>query len=505
MNYSGGRQLFPSAVDFGARGDNVTDDTQAVQAAINAASAFGSQYVYLHPGTYKVGTLTVGSVTFMGDNATMPGYTVQPPIGNYSVQIGNLSKNWVSVSSYGAKGDGAADDTTAIQNAINALPNGGTVRIPTGTYKTTAALVFNNQDVRFIGDGINTIIQNNGTDHALTINAKVDIENIMIKGNTGSKSGIFISSIGGCRIWRVSIYSNARYGVEFTATSHVVTSYLSELTIAYNALGGVYIKSDGNSQHNGIVMEKLYVARNGTLPDNNAAAATTTNGHGIYIAGGLSISVSDSVMEYNSGAGLYLDKPIYMDGVTPYDMIGFVGKNLYYEFNRYVHLYIDTTVGVWSGIDIAGSSYNNPIAYPSNSLQNTVGNVAVYPAYLASSNIFIDGLHDNKASMTLQAAISQTLLNGWTGTGVFVRKNDLGQVFIYGYITPGTKTRGTIICSMGASYKPLGGTSFGLIAITDAGSDTVGLRVDVNGNLVIYDPASTNVTGPFAFNGIYQT
>jgi len=40
----------------------------------------------------------------------------------------------INVKSFGAKGDGISDDTLAIQNAINSLPNGGKILIPDGTY-----------------------------------------------------------------------------------------------------------------------------------------------------------------------------------------------------------------------------------------------------------------------------------------------------------------------------------------------------------------------------------
>lgn len=59
---------FVSVLDFGAVGDNVNDDTAAIQAAVNAVIANGGGTVYVPPGSYKVtATITLGaSVSIIG-------------------------------------------------------------------------------------------------------------------------------------------------------------------------------------------------------------------------------------------------------------------------------------------------------------------------------------------------------------------------------------------------------------------------------------------------------
>ncbi|HEX7315542.1 MAG TPA: glycosyl hydrolase family 28-related protein [Pyrinomonadaceae bacterium] len=88
-----------------------------------------------------------------------PGGTVPPAAG----QVTN-------VKAYGAKGDGKANDTAAIQSAINAVgaAGGGVVFIPRGTYKVTGLTVAANY-VRLLGEGWATqIAMSNATGDTIT-------------------------------------------------------------------------------------------------------------------------------------------------------------------------------------------------------------------------------------------------------------------------------------------------------------------------------------------------
>jgi hypothetical protein len=276
--------------------------------------------------------------------------------------------------------DSETDDSGRLKRAID---NELIIRLKSNTtYTISSDLIFDRLDVTLMG-GENTVIQNIGTGHGIQVTKRVRIEKITVNGSSNSKSGIFIES--GCTLNEVKSYYNGRYGVEFSNTKHVVSVYMDRITAAYNKLGGVYCNSTGISQKNLITMNRFYVVKNGTDADNLVSDGTPASGHGFYINGGLSISISDSVTEYNTGAGLYLDNG------TGYTLKGLSVSGMYYEQNKYASLLINYTNGNWENINITGSSYTTPYAYPSNSIIPTKGHVAVLDRLPVKEDIIIDG------------------------------------------------------------------------------------------------------------------
>lgn len=94
------------------------------------------------------------------------------------------NENFRNVVTWGAKGDGVADDTVAVQAAIDSLPSfpyfGGVVFFPQGTYKVTAALV--------VPDGKRIIFQGSGRQAtALDISATAGISLIDVAAGVSSE------------------------------------------------------------------------------------------------------------------------------------------------------------------------------------------------------------------------------------------------------------------------------------------------------------------------------
>jgi hypothetical protein len=102
--------------------------------------------------------LAAGAVVWSRDTSNvgfdLPMF-IQDGAGAVERDIVEKQKEIVSVKDFGAVGDGVTDDTAAIQAAINV---GGVVRLPSGTYQISAALIVGG-GVHLIGDGVdNTTI-----------------------------------------------------------------------------------------------------------------------------------------------------------------------------------------------------------------------------------------------------------------------------------------------------------------------------------------------------------
>ena len=133
---------------------------------------------------------------------------------------------WYNVRAYGALGNGSADDTVAIQAALNAANSagGGLVYAPKGTYKLSTVTVFNN--TMLLGDGPQaTIFSCNATPTAVIVTdtsaTGCIFENFQINVNQSSGSsshGLYLLSAPGKpvtlhRVNNVHVYYAGQDGI----------------------------------------------------------------------------------------------------------------------------------------------------------------------------------------------------------------------------------------------------------------------------------------------------
>tara|TARA_R100000664_G_scaffold2795_1_gene6683 strand:+ start:11625 stop:15368 length:3744 start_codon:yes stop_codon:yes gene_type:complete len=111
--------------------------------------------------------------------------------GTVSRDLDDHFADWINVKDFGAVGDGEADDTTAIQAALNHLTNGtrGTVFFPYGRYKVTSTInVRENNHLDLNGSTIEFNVTSSDT-LFITASGSIDFTHTYTGTNTAFKKG----------------------------------------------------------------------------------------------------------------------------------------------------------------------------------------------------------------------------------------------------------------------------------------------------------------------------
>lgn len=147
----------------------------------------------------------------------------------------SIDTGTISVKSYGAKGDGIADDTIAIQAAINAAAASyRTIIVPAGTYKITSTIYIPHSNVRLAGEGF-------------------------IKDPYSVSAGSFIDAVGTVFSWAGAANGTMLHVGWVNGTSLRKVVGVSIDGIAFNGMGiagvGLYILSSNSGIYTNICIE----------------------------------------------------------------------------------------------------------------------------------------------------------------------------------------------------------------------------------------------------------
>jgi Pectate lyase superfamily protein len=210
----------------------------------------------------------------------------------------------VNVRWFGARGDGATNDTAAIQAAINAVGLvGGAVLIPPGTF-CVDNLTISASRVTITGLGKTSILAKNGDFNALiTVGPSVDVDNVVIRDlMITTKQGVTPAGWG--------IFCNS-------SASWLTLDSIYMLGMAFGiGLQPVYNPQDHKSQvHNALIRNcALNVITHQGIALFNCVD-TFISDSGIFMNGYTAGSVG---LQYDSGCdGLYTSNLIVTQGQTP--------------------------------------------------------------------------------------------------------------------------------------------------------------------------------------------
>lgn len=220
-----------SVKDFGAVGDGTTNDTTAMQNALNS----GASVVYIPAGTYLISTKLTFSCNIEGEGFTSIIKTVGDIIGLESTTSYGFIKS-IRVTSNG--GGSTNNHGLMLKGCARTLVDGVYISGMGGHgvwIDSTSASnnLLNLSNVQCVSNGINGIYVYGGAD-----NNAMTLENIDVRGNTGSGivfNGTSPSVTVGNFLNSVSAQSNTVYGVAFLGT------------LCRNNVGWVYLENSGTT------------------------------------------------------------------------------------------------------------------------------------------------------------------------------------------------------------------------------------------------------------------
>jgi hypothetical protein len=327
---------------YGAVGNNSTNDTVAIQAAITAANAAGGGIVFFPKGTYKVGALTLyDDVTLegvaydlhytargsrlsliAGTNANM--LTAAWGVGNITIRNLHLEGNYASQSgtSYGVyfaydpanTGPQTYQQSILFRCSVKGFLSGG---VYAGKWNEAV-----NVDQCFIG--------NNGGHGVQFETSDCQVANSHIISNAGD--GVRVGNSGCQVVNNPSIFGNLRGvavvsggvdTVEFTQTTFVTNHQIHDNHIDKNLQEGVYIEAlDTSVQGN-------FFASNGTQTNNSYA---NVNFRG-KLSDNATVTYGNSLIGNTFGNLNQTNKPNYHVAVSNYgaSTVGLIaeGGNVY--------------------------------------------------------------------------------------------------------------------------------------------------------------------------------
>jgi hypothetical protein len=287
----------------------------------------------------------------------------------------------VSVKDFGAVGDGVADDTAAIQTAINTCFGVGGLEpdalvFPTGIYKVMSPITWN-RPVRLVGSckngavlkagaAMNAVIQGSTTIGDTNLTSRSLFDGININGNSLAQRGINgvtnHSTFTG--LW---VYGTLSAALEI---GYGWCNLFFNVECSFNSGDGMILYNEANQ--NLVQSCKLF--------DNS--------GSGVVISGSRAVRITNTVIEANRKTGVYIQ----------YGVTGFAIDTCYFESNAQdgVTFTVPATFTIRADIICNGSAVQTQLATAFPSTGSIVNNY-VSSTY-TDSFVVPNGLTDARIS-----------------------------------------------------------------------------------------------------------
>jgi hypothetical protein len=257
----------------------------------------------------------VGVKGILSLNGDLAGTATAPTVPGLASKIAIVNQA-LNVKDYGAVGDGVADDTAAIQAALNAVTVGGrAVYLPAGRYKVTSTLTVTQDGTTIFGDGAGNRVGGTQFSTSTRIEAASSIAGSIILVQRAANDrplqgvtlhdftvdgGLFGTAVDGIifrsnqgHIEHVHIWSCSGTGLRLLGyTSPVWDTYDTTVTncmIGYNAAAGAILdthSADTHWLHNIFLSNQDNFIVRGASPQVTGCHFYTPTRHDIWFDGG---------------------------------------------------------------------------------------------------------------------------------------------------------------------------------------------------------------------------
>jgi hypothetical protein len=389
---------YVSVKDFGAVGDGTTDDTAAIQAALNAAPS-----VLLPAGTYKVSAqlnLNANNTLF-GDGMYISKIQATAALLNLNVLSANDVSN-VEISSLGVYGTVGSLPNTAIfiQNSSNSK-------------------VLNNyvQDISHVGVNLNGRDTGTGGCYNCEVAGNI-IKNV--SGATGWGIGLF-KDIHQCNIHDNFILDCGAYGIvvddgtagdanPFVCSNNLINSNII-FTTTTNMWGiGIEGSVDCVVQNNYIEIISTY---------------------GIDIAEGNSVTVNQSQRNLITGNNIRCKASVVTTGIR---MLGgnnnIISDNQISDGDIGVFITIGTLTTMFGNVIRGNSFYNSAAASGTNKTSILVGTSYLNGLSIAGNFVYSSGQYGIYIQGGTNVSVTENKIQNTQKEGIIVTGNGLNNLFI---------------------------------------------------------------------------
>lgn len=433
--------------------------------------------------------------------------------------LSNRSSDFVSVKDFGAVGNGIADDTAAIQAAINyAQDNGKSLYLPANTYKTSSTLNITKR-IHIFGDGMwQSQIIYTGASSAIQVSPPTNgISNTgyyfndfglspAVAGNgiyginfylatnaylsNWEISRIYIGDFGNYGIRLDNDVANANGFFTFTIRRSWITNGINgakvgdSITISENTITGTRLTLPG------ILLSGLSGARQIVIRENNI----TTQAGGVAL-----LNMEQPQLCFNQ-----IEHPAYVGNYTgPYDSQVFLSGTVYATIkgntiatgaagcvaaNYGLLLDNTSTYNIIEGNNIAkGELYN--VGFGTSTVYNILKQDNSYETVFPT--IY------NTAVNNLGVIVPLTPQNSWVAydidTAITVKKSEDGTVLLSGALKNGTITSGTVLTNLPAGFRPNRQKRFQTTNFNGTAFSSATILIQTSGDVLVMAAAANNL------------